>query len=214
MASPRDKFIDDVLAAEKYPGYTDDPADTGGETLAGVSRRWNPDWIGWARVEAAKRRASFVRLDRAALARLRDLLAADKKMFQLVREFYGRKYWDALSGDSLYEIDPPICLELLDASVNHSARTAAKFLQRALNIMNRQQKTWPDIEVDGHVGRQTISVLLRAIGSSGAADVLRFVVLIRASRYIRIVERKESQERFVRGWLNRLHIRIKPRAEA
>ena len=40
----------------KYEGgYVNDPADAGGETYKGISRRANPKWDGWQLIDAHKK---------------------------------------------------------------------------------------------------------------------------------------------------------------
>ena len=35
-------------------GYVNDPDDAGAETYKGISRRFNPSWIGWAKIDEMK----------------------------------------------------------------------------------------------------------------------------------------------------------------
>ncbi|WP_446039228.1 putative peptidoglycan-binding domain-containing protein [Streptomyces sp. SID1121] len=53
--------------------------------------------------------------------------------------------------------DKPIALKLFDVAVNMGGGTAAKFLQRVLNVLNRRQADYPDMTVDGAIGPKTVS---------------------------------------------------------
>lgn len=65
-------------------GYVNDPADPGGETYAGITRRDNPTWPGWVAVDAAKplKRGAYVS-------------AAEP----FVSPHYQRHYWPVIKGD-------------------------------------------------------------------------------------------------------------------
>jgi hypothetical protein len=77
-------------------GYADDPADAGGETFNGISRRSHPGWPGWALIDEAKAEAGPVK--GAALARAIDArFKGDPVMAGLLREFYKTNYWDPFS---------------------------------------------------------------------------------------------------------------------
>ena len=40
--------------------YSLDPADPGGETVFGISRRWHPEWTGWATIDSLKPRVGTI----------------------------------------------------------------------------------------------------------------------------------------------------------
>ncbi|KAF9577256.1 hypothetical protein BGW38_007656, partial [Lunasporangiospora selenospora] len=60
------------------------------------------------------------------------------------KEIYQERYWRPLRLEAISEISQPIALELFDTGVNMGISTAAKFLQRALNVFNRQQADYHD----------------------------------------------------------------------
>lgn len=193
-------FIQSVLESEGYPGYVDHPHDTGGETLAGISRKWNPDWPGWQMVDEAKLLSGFPgNLESYPLLR------------GLVEDFYSRKYWDALRSDSLWSMSEMVTMEILDAAVNHGTRTAIRMLQRSLNVRNKMGSWWPDIVSDGRMGSKTLGALSSSLASTGVKRTLLGFVIVRGSKYLQIAERNESQESFIDGWLDRLQIEINPR---
>jgi lysozyme family protein len=68
-------------------GLANDPADSGGLTLAGITRKNNPNWEGWKRAEE--------------LAWNDKNIASDAKMQQLINEFYRVNFWDKIKGDNI-----------------------------------------------------------------------------------------------------------------
>lgn len=93
-------------------GYqlTDIPGDRGGMTYAGIARKPNPDWAGWA----------FV----------------DRKDFggatQLVREFYKTNFWDRIRGDDIAV--QPIAETIFNFAVNTGTGVAIKLAQLIVGV--------------------------------------------------------------------------------
>lgn len=172
-------------------GYVNDPADRGGETYKGIARRFHPDWPGWRVIDRARGKPGFpASLDEnAALQRA-------------VAALYRKLYWDPVGGDRIP--DPDIGIELMDTAVNMGVRRAARFLQEGLNLLNRNQKSWPDLVVDGWVGAKSITAVGKCLrGRDGKRYLLKVLNTLQAERYLDIMRRNPTQERFARGWLNR-----------
>ncbi|MBN8852209.1 MAG: hypothetical protein BGO55_00510 [Sphingobacteriales bacterium 50-39] len=167
-------------------GYANNPNDTGGETYGGVSRNNWPQWSGWKIIDELKGKPGFG----AALQANKDLQAA-------MRGFYQVNFWDVLRLNQVQ--DQPIANELFDLAVNCSSKIAALFLQRSLNVLNKQGKFYPDIVVDGVVGAGTLNALAKA----NQKDVLKCIVALQGARYIGIAENRASQEEFMAGWIRR-----------
>jgi len=80
---------------------------------------------------------------------------------------------------------------------------SARFLQRALNVLNRRGKDYPDLKVDGHVGRRTVAALtayLKKRGSAGETVLYRMLNALQGARYVKLAERYEKNEEFEHGW--------------
>ena len=154
-----EKSLKLVLASEG--GYSCDPADPGGETNFGISKRAHPD-------EDIK----GMTLERAG-------------------EIYRKNYWDAVRGDDL---PAGVDYAVFDAAVNHGPRTAGILLQRAANRQGEK------LQVDGMVGWLT----LLAVGRCDPGWLLVDILRERDIFYRKIIARDPTQERFGRGWMNRL----------
>lgn len=115
------------------------------------------------------------------------------------KQLYKRDYWDKLKLDELATAE--VQIELFDTAVNMGVGTAAKFLQEALNLLNRSQKDYADIVVDGGIGPNTI----KAYNACKRRDNLyKILNCLQAERYMDIVRKNPVQEKFLNGWLNRV----------
>ncbi len=168
--------IDAILQAEK--GYVDHPDDRGGPTNHGIT--------------LAVARANGYEGD------MRDLPVS------LAREIYRRRYIVAPAFDKVAAINADVAAELIDTGVNMGPARAAEFLQRLLNGLNAQGSRYPDVFVDGRIGKVTLDALaafLRWRGMDGVKVLLRGLNSQQALRYLEITENNPSQESFLYGWL-------------
>lgn len=93
--------------------------DTGGETYAGISRKWFPKWEGWKIVDANKPLRWNQKIKDQALA-------------AMVKTFYKKTFWDAIEGDT---IEHQVTAErLYDFGVNAGSARSIKQIQTILGI--------------------------------------------------------------------------------
>lgn len=181
----------DITSAHEG-GYANDSLDRGGETYRGISRVHHPAWPGWKRVDAQRAKAGFPKsLDR------------DEALQAGVRAFYKAAYWDPVLGDQLP--DQAVANELYDTAVNMGVRRAVRFLQVALNLLNRNRQDYDDLIVDGWLGDKSfaaLQVLLKKDRSSAA--LVKLMNIQQGAHYAEIMVGDPSQERFARGWLQRV----------
>lgn len=160
-------------------GFVNDPKDSGGATKYGIT-------------ESVARAHGYV----GAMADLTP---------ETARRIYRAQYWDTLRLDEVSALSVPTALELFDTSVNCGVAVGGQFLQRALNALNREQKDYPDMKVDGLVGPMTVSALrsyLNKRGSTGETVLLRALNSLQGARYIELAEKRQKDEAFVFGWLS------------
>ena len=106
----RTNFEDALAALLKHEGgYVNHPADPGGMTNLGVTKRVWEEWKGHA-VDEAEMRA----------------LTPEK-----VGPLYKAKYWDMVHGDQL---PSGVDLCVFDCAVNSGVKRASKLLQRAVGV--------------------------------------------------------------------------------
>lgn len=156
-------------------GYVDDPTDRGGETKYGITKKFYPD-------EDIK-----------------------NLTIQRAKEIYYKDYWDhkKLDLDEIAIFDEKLALELFDTGVNQGISTAAKYLQEALNLFNRNEKLFDDMKVDGWAGKTTFKCLY-SLKSYDKPALLKCVNGLQFMRYYDIVVNDPGQEKFFSGWMKRV----------
>lgn len=134
-----------AFTLQREGGYVNDPDDPGGETNYGLSKRAYPDLD-----------IHDLTLETAALV-------------------YRRDYWERPGFNRVAEVAPAVAVRLFDLGVNCGTATAAKMLQRAINVLcavdipARRVNPWREkiarltngkpLLVDGVIGPVTIEVL-------------------------------------------------------
>jgi len=172
-------------------GYSNDPDDLGGETCRGISRKFHPTWQGW-RVVDGLRRGSL---------RLTD--AIQKELDLSTRQFYQKNYWNKFGGDQI--LFQPLAEELFDTSVNLGVGRAVKFLQIALNCLNRNQTLYDDLKEDGLFGAKTLGAL-SLVDADDLKLIFKMLNVLQGIHYITIMQSDPTQEKFCRGWFKRVTI--------
>lgn len=151
-------------------GYVNDPTDRGGETKYGISKRAYPD------------------------------LDIKNLTLSKAMQIYKRDYWDHFKLNIEEIEDYEIQLEVFDTAVNMGPVTAGEIFQKSLNVLNRNGKNFPDVEVDGWVGKNT----LWAYRTVNKKIFLKVLNGFQFMRYVEIVKSNPSQERFFNGWMKRV----------
>ena len=181
-----------IKTMEFEGGYVNDPVDVGGETYAGISRVYNKTWSGWKLIDSLKK-------DRTFPTNL-------KKHEQLQREvaiFYKQHYWDTNRLDEF--TSQALANKLFDIGVNMGVRRAARFLQEALNYLNRNQQLYPDLVADGFIGPVTFRSLSNILGRAGDEEILlKIINVLQGMHYLDFMKKSPIQERFARGWFSRI----------
>ncbi|MHB9041194.1 MAG: glycoside hydrolase family 108 protein [Melioribacteraceae bacterium] len=172
--------------------------DKGGFTYKGISRVKHPAWPGWKIIDSILPSLASVRRGTVG-----EVLNSNSTLQTLVIEFYRTEFWNKLQGDLLPS--QLIADELFDISINLGVPVASEFLQKTINLLNRNVNLYPDITVDGIIGSQTLSVLNKCISANGEKLVFNLLNFYQAKRYIEIMERDHTQEIFI-GWFSRIAI--------
>lgn len=161
-------------------GYSNNPADHGGETFIGISRVSNPHWPGWAFIDRIKP-------DHPNLVELNRELFANPILVQLVENFYQQTYWkfDALDQD--------VADKVFDIEINFGRSKGVRILQEALNDNGSA------LSVDGSLGPQTIA----AASTIDKSAILLSLRALAGLEHCLIVLRNPDQQVFLKGWLHR-----------
>lgn len=180
----------DITSAHEG-GYANDPLDRGGETYRGIARVHHPAWAGWKRIDARRGKPGFPKV-----------LDQDSALQTDVKTFYKNEFWDRFAGDDLP--DQAVANELYDTAVNMGVRRAVRFLQSSLNLLNRNQRDYEDLIVDGWLGDKTLAALSKLLRKDRRSDPLvKMMNIQQGARYVEIMVGDASQERFARGWIKR-----------
>jgi lysozyme family protein len=181
------------IILEHEGGYTNDPVDVGGETYKGVARKYHPTWQGWDIIDAAKSESNFP-----------NNLRSNDMLDWMIRHFYKENYWNLFWGDDIPNQE--VANELFDTGVNMGVGRAVKYLQKGLNVLNRNQKNYADIVEDGGFGTNTMNALNQYLNIDDAFFLLKVMNILQGMHYINYMTKSPTQERFARGWLKRVSI--------
>jgi lysozyme family protein len=174
-------------------GYGNDPDDVGGETYKGISRVYNPSWIGWKLIDEKKSQPDFPKnLDK------------DIVLLNAVKSFYKAEYWDVNLLDLFTDQD--IAEEMFDTGVNLGTGKAAMFLQQALNFLNRNQGLYPDIVEDGKIGKKSMETLAFYLKYDKPIYLLKVLNVLQGMHYLNYMKKSPTQEKYARGWFSRVEI--------
>lgn len=158
-------------------GYSNDPADSGGKTRYGIT-------------EAKARAWGFT-------GDMKDL------PLDFAIKIYRKDYWDIIHLSDVAEISPSVAMEMFDTAVNCGIGRPVPFLQRALNVFNRNGADYPDIVADGLIGGNTLSALRAYVAKRGIQGERVMVEALNSQQgvfYVELSERRPKDEAFTYGW--------------
>lgn len=159
-------------------GYSNNPADHGGETNHGIT-------IATARANGY-------------LGPMAAMTAAQAKAIRR-SAFYVKPGIELIA-----RLSVRLATEVYDTGINMGAEVAGTFLQRSLNVLNAQGTDFPDLKVDGSVGPTTATALkafLTRRGVGGEQVLLKALNCLQGARYIELAEGRPANEAFEFGWL-------------
>ncbi len=166
---------------DKEGGYVNDPNDSGGETNHGIT------------IDVARANGY------------------EEAMITMPREvafsIYEQRYWNSVKADEMINLSKSVAEEVVDTAVNMGSSRAAYYLQRSLNVFNKQGSLYNDIVVDGKIGNATLTALTGYLSQRDEHTLVKALNCLQGAFYIELTERREKDERFVYGWLkNRVEI--------
>lgn len=187
-------------------GYVNDPADRGGETYRGISRKYHPDWPGWERIDV------HVRAGRPRPYGTGELgppnghqWHADLALEALVEAFYRLRFWTPIGGDALNDL--ALACSLFDCAVNLGVKKAVSFLQRALNVLSKNGALSGYLQQDWDYGPATGRALKAQLAAKGSAALVKAIDGMRINHYMNLIDHDPAQGRFAHGWLARVGAR-------
>ena len=186
-----------TMSAEGAYSYRQ--ADTGLQTYKGISRKWNPKWIGWVIVDKALEKYPELKIPYkkppASIHKLNFELNVNEELEYLIYDFYYENYYTKCGA---WNIGGKLAVVLFDMAVLSGTRRASKSLQKCLNI---HFKT--NLVVDSQVGPGTLKVLNEVIGSRGLALVVEKLIYEYQDNLIEASKLDGNEENY-NGWMNRI----------
>ena len=149
-----------TLTMKTEGGYTED-----GPTYRGIDKRYWADWPGWATVDRWK-------AGEISTAEMNAQLDPE------VKHFYWVNFWNRVNGEQIAAVSPAVAYAVFDRGVNQDAPDGVRYLQDALNLLNVNQKLYPDIVVDGKPGPVTIDRLRRYFDLSPPSITVRRTMIL------------------------------------
>ena len=172
-------------------GYNYDFDDAGGETYKGISRRYHPTWSGWKTIDKLKGKPGFP-----------ETAYKERLLGIRVKLFYKAYFWDVNLLDECSSQD--IANEMFDTGVNMGTGRAGRFLQQALNVLNKNEKIYKDIVEDGKVGSNTLKALNACLAYRGDEYLYKILNILQGNHYISYMTKSPVQEKYAYGWLSRV----------
>ena len=160
--------------------YTNDPTDSGGETICGISRKNNPDSKIWEMLDNWKERGNTP-------AQLDKIARGNHEFMALVNALYRGKYWNTVHCD---EFDNLFRYPLFSCCVLCGITPTIKMFQRALGVKD-----------DGKIGQETYKAARLEYKN---ATLEKFYD--EWHEYCdECVRKKPKNAKFIKGWHNRIN---------
>lgn len=176
MSDLFDRAVSKLLGIEG--GDSDHPADAGGVTRWGIT-----EWL-------ARQHGYIGPMSALPLS--------------VAKSIYAREYWIPMNLEEVAKVSEPIAFELFESAVNINPAQAAWWLQRCLNVFNRQTKLYADIEEDSRIGNQTMYALRSYLNMRGSREglhvMLKALNALQGAYYIERSVKRPLNEEFTFGW--------------
>ena len=159
--------------------------DRGGQTYAGIARKFHPEWEGWKLIDQNHVSQSILESS--------------------VKSFYKRNFWDKIKGRDIS--NQFIANSIFDFAVNAGVSTAVKLVQILCNTkedgimgsVTLNELNQFNCRYFQHLYAATRNELNQIDG--GYFENL--YALAKIARYTKIVNSDRSQNKFLLGWINR-----------
>jgi len=181
-------------------GWVNDPNDLGGETYRGISRRYNPNWAGWAYIDSLKP-SNVIKKN-----------WTDSKADEFARMFYKSQSWDSMKLDLAKSQDN--ANQLYDHSLSGLPRAieqAKAVLKRKFkkNVVENQKMSESDILALNEVDQKQFFDEYKKVREEffkysasmfNPKDSLYGDILLKYNKHP-----KASNSVYINGWLSRVN---------
>ena len=189
-----------IFTSSAEGAFANRKADKGGITYKGISRVYNPKWVGWNIINRYLDKYPELRIPYegkppASIHKLNFELNANEELEYLIYDFYYENYWKKCGA---WNIGGKLAVVLFDMATLQGVRRASKSLQKCLNI---HFKT--NLVVDSQVGSGTIKVLNEVISNKGL-DIVVEKLLYEMKDNLIEASKLDGNGVFLKGWMNRI----------
>lgn len=186
-----------TMSAEGSYSYRE--ADTGLQTYKGISRKWNPKWIGWVIIDKALEKYPELKIPYkkppASIHKLNFELNVNEELEYLIYDFYYENYYTKCGA---WNIGGKLAVVLFDMAVISGYKRSSKTLQKTLNLHFKTS-----LVIDSQVGSGTLKVLNEVIGSKGLILVVEKLIYEYQDNLIEASKLEGNEENY-NGWMNRI----------
>jgi lysozyme family protein len=182
--------IADKITGINEGGYANNPSDRGGETYAGIARKFWGSWPGWKYIDKYKADYAITKLAGKTKLSLAGWVNASAKVptepvRDLVVNFYKKEFWDA---NRLGQInDQQVANSVYDFGVNSGKGRAVQFLEAMFHLIK-----------DGLMD----PIVIKRVNESNPERILTEYNSMRRTAYLTWA--KGDQRQFLNSWLSRL----------
>ena len=224
-----DFFIETMNLLLKHEGiYSNYKNDNGGETVFGIARHYFPQYNFWNLIDEIKDENNFnekfLSIDendpdyyyklKNLFKEFSNVIINDQRFLMIlegVLDFYYNLYWKKSGYSMILNIDPNdedlknIVKKLFTLSVNQGTyKTGNKYLQQSLNLLNVNGKKFPDLVVDGLVGKKTIDALKILKKENFLETVYNLIRYFQCDKYVKLMQENPTKYKIFRGWFRRV----------
>lgn len=183
-------------------GWCDVVGDAGGETYAGITKVYSPQWPGWSIVNREKSTSEFSQ-GAAAFSRH---LGTIQDLQRMVTDWYRSEWWDKMG---IAQFPQYVANELFEQAVNMGRSGSGKYLQEICNAYNYKNgggQLFDDIKIDGAVGAITLSAVAAILKERVTGEELTHALnAMQMLHYVRLAAGNATQRKFMSGWAKRTY---------
>lgn len=189
------KYVFDKIILSKEGPYSNLINDIGKETCYGISRVYNKYWKGWNIIDELKNKTNNEK-------ELKKEISKNIKINELVKQYYLDNYWGKLRLDYIDNLE---LIEIMfSSSIHKNTYKTIKWLQESLNLLNQNEKLYPDILEDGLIGNITIRTINKCLKYNRGQALIWIFKIKYANYLLENIKFNKSQEDFTLGWMNRI----------
>lgn len=182
------QIIQNILAKEGI--YSNDRVDRGGETVYGISRRFNPNLQIWKEVDKLKRKKGN--------------MVQKVKDSPNIKTMAEKEYLTQFRKHGLNQVDLVVADLIFDGFVNIGFDAGSRMVQTLCNSFNYKHQYGDDLPIDGNFGKNSRERLVVVI-KHHREQFIQGLLSMRSSHYVTIAQNDASQRKYIKGWLNRIN---------